>query len=110
MTYDERSIRCFLRGYPGQFVSPRVIARRVGGKRRCYDDPQWALPLLQAMVEKGTVETDAQGHYRLKKQDLEQRAGRMWVSPQYRQILERSSRDFSKVIQIDLDDDDELPT
>ena len=106
MDYDERSIRYFLRGYPGQFVSARVIARRVGGKRRYLDDPQWAIPILTGMLEKGRLEVDAQGHYRLKKVDPIDRSNRTFVSPQMRRILEQSSKNFSHVIHIDPDEDE----
>lgn len=107
MEYEEREIRYFLKGYPGQFVSPRVIARRVGGKRRYHDDPQWAVPILSKLLDNGIVETDVQGHYRLKKASPRDRSKQTWVSPQVRQILSRSSSDFGKVLNID-DDEEEL--
>ncbi len=103
MDYDERSVRIFLRGYPGQFVSPRVVSRRLGGKRRYHEDPLWVMPILNALVDKGVVETDAQGHFRLKKVDPSDPLKRTWMSPQVKRILERSSRDFTKVITIDED-------
>ena len=108
MDYDERSIRDFLKGYPGRYVSMRVIARRVGGKRRSFEDPQWAIPLLNSMQEKGVVEANDQGHYRLKKVAPIDRSNRRWVSPQYRRILEQSSKNFSKVINLDADEENEV--
>jgi len=108
MDYDERSVRIFLKGYPGQFVSARVISRRLGGRRRYHDDPLWVMPVLQKLVEKGYLETDAQGHYRLKKIDPADRRKRTWVSPQVKRILERSSRDFAKVIGLDQEEEEEL--
>ena len=87
-------------------MSARVIARRVSGKRRYLNDPQWATPILTSMVEKGRLEVDAQGHYRLKKVDPAERSNRTFVSPQMRQILERSSKSFSHVIHIDTDEDE----
>jgi len=106
MEYDERAVRIFLKGYPDQFVSARVISRRLGGKRRYHDDPLWVLPILNSLVDKGMVETDAQAHFRLKRADPADRRNRTWISPQTRRILERSSRDFAKVITIDEDEDD----
>ena len=108
MDYDERSVRIFLRSYPGQFVSARVISRRLGGKRRYHDDPLWVLPILNKLVEKGVVETDPQGHFRLMKTDTIDRSKRTWISPQVKRILERSSRDFSTVITIE-EEEEELP-
>ena len=106
MDYDERSVCIFLRSYPGQFVSARVVSRRLGGKRRYHDDPLWVMPILNKLVEKGFVETDTQGHYRLKKKDPIDKSQVTWVSPQVKKILERSSKDFSKVIDLDEEDPD----
>lgn len=106
MDYDERSLRIFLKGYPGQFVSARVISRRLGGKRRYHDNPLWVLPILSKLVEKGHVETDAQGHFRIRKPDPTDHRKRTYLSPQVKRILDRSSRDFSKVIVIEEDDDE----
>jgi hypothetical protein len=108
MDYDERSVRIFLRGYPGQFVSPRVISRRLGGKRRYHEDPLWVMPILNSLVDKGIVETDAQGHFRLKKAEPADPRKRVWIAPQVKQILERSSRDFTKVIKIDEEELEDL--
>ena len=104
MDYDERSVRTFLKGYPGQFVSARVISRRLGGRKRYHDDPLWVLPILTKLVGKGLVETDPQGHFRLKKIDPADRRKRAWLSPQVQRILERSSRDFATVITIEDDE------
>lgn len=107
MDYDERSVRIFLKGYPGQFVSPRVISRRLGGKRRYHDDPLWVMPILQKLLEKGYLESDPQGHYRLRKLEPTDRRKRTWISPQVKRILDRSSKDFTKVIKID-DEEEEV--
>ena len=107
MDYDERSIRIFLRGYPGQFVSARVISRRLGGRKRFHDDPLWVVPILNKLVEKDVIETDAQGHFRLKRRAPSDKSRRTWVSPTVKRILERSSKDFSHVIDID-DEEQEL--
>ena len=107
MEFEEREIRYFLRGHPGQFVSPREIARRVGGRKRYHDDPSWPLPILSKMLDNGIVETDAQGHYRLKRKAPKDGRRRIWVSPQMKQILTRSSSDFGKVINLD-DEEEEL--
>lgn len=104
MDSDERAIRLFLRSYPGQFVSPRIISRRVGDKRRREEEPLWALPVLVRMLEKDLIEADAQGHYRLRKPEPDGRK-RAWLSPQMQRILQRSSKDFGAVHEIheDLD-------
>src|SRR5262249_35058813 len=65
MDSDEREICLYLKGWPGQFVSVAEITRRAGGKRRGRQDPNWAVPVLTRLVEKGILEADSTGHYRL---------------------------------------------
>ena len=62
----------FLKCHHGQFVSAREIARRAGGKWRFRDDPNWAMPILLRLVEKGFVESDAAGYYRLRPTEEEE--------------------------------------
>jgi len=93
MDADEKEICLYLKGFPGQFVSYGEISRRAGGKRRYRQDPNWASTILTRLVEKGTLESDSTGHYRLKvvpKRNKERR----WVSPQIRKILEQSGKTF----------------
>lgn len=87
MDAEEKEICDFLRSFPGQYVSGREICRRAGGKWRFRENPKWALPILTRMVEKGFLEGDASGHFRLvteKKDDKKKR----WLSPELRKILE----------------------
>lgn len=65
MEADERQIEAYLESMAGQFVSGREIARRAGGKSRFEEDPNWAAPALRELVEKGIIEMDPTGHYRL---------------------------------------------
>ena len=87
MDAEEKEICEFLKSWPGQFVSQREICRRAGGKWRFRENPNWALPVLSRMVEKGVLESDASGHFKLvteKKQDKKKR----WISPHLKKILE----------------------
>src|SRR5262245_32394529 len=104
MDADEREICIYLKSWAGVFVSAREIARRAGGRRRFGADPNWAVPVLARLVEKGVIEEDAGGHYRLiprKKDEKEQK----WVSPQIKKILEQSGKTFDVG---NLEDDDEF--
>jgi hypothetical protein len=93
MDSDEREIYDYLKTWPKVFVSAREISRRAGGKRRFRDDPHWAKPALTRLVEKGLLEVDSFGHYRIK--PAETRAKRQrWVSPQIARILRDSGRKF----------------
>src|ERR1043166_2115180 len=93
MDADERDICIYLKGWPSQFVSYREIARRAGGKRRYREDPNWASIVLNRLIEKGKVESDSTGHYRLKVVPKKEKAKR-WVSPHIRRILEQSGKTF----------------
>lgn len=89
---EERDICMFLRSWPGQYVSAREICRRAGGKWRFRDDPNWAIQILLQLAEKGVLEKDADGHYRLttveerEKKQSNQRQG-TWVAPHIQRIL-----------------------
>jgi hypothetical protein len=98
MNPEERDICSYLKSWPGQFVHGRDISRRAGGKRRFRDDPEWAAPALVRLVEQGLVESDSTGHYRLR---VKKEKSRKWVSPHIKQLLEKSSKDFSHVLDID---------
>ena len=65
MDADEAEVCEFLKSWPGQFVSAKEVCRRAGGKWHYREDERWALPVLQRLLEKGLVEADAGGHYRL---------------------------------------------
>ncbi len=105
MDADERSICTYLKSWPNEFISGREISRRAGGKWRFRQDPQWATPVLTRLVEKGVVEEDSTGHFRLVvKQDKAK--PKKWVSPQIRKILENSGKDFGQVTEIE--DPDEI--
>ncbi len=98
MQSDEEDINLYLKSYPGQFISAREIARRAGGKVRYRNDPNWASPVLTVMVEKGVIESDSTGHFRLVVKKKENRRDKKWVSPQMRKILEDSGKDFTHVV------------
>jgi hypothetical protein len=107
MDADEREICLYLKGWPGQFVSFAEIARRAGGKRRYREDPNWPLPILSRMVERGMIESDSTGHYRLKPRSKKEKKQR-WVSPQIQKILEKSGKKFDQTYEIEVDEDVDL--
>src|SRR6266704_6151136 len=93
MDADEREVGLYLKGWPGQFVSYGEIARRAAGKRRYRQDPNCAGTLLPRMVEKGLLESDSTGHYRLRVVQKREKPKR-WVAPHIRKILEQGSKTF----------------
>jgi DNA-binding IclR family transcriptional regulator len=89
MDSDEREIFHFLKTWGNEFVSVKEIARRASGKKKFYENPEWAKPILMHMQERGLVESDTLGRYRLKpvsKKDKQKR----WVSPDIAKILQEN--------------------
>ncbi|HTL56642.1 MAG TPA: hypothetical protein VL361_13240 [Candidatus Limnocylindrales bacterium] len=107
MDADEREICLYLRGWPGQFVSIAEITRRAGGKRRGRQDPNWALPVLSRLVERGVLEVDSTGHYRFIPRHKKEKKKR-FISPHIQKILEKSGKSFDGVFDVK-DEDDDLP-
>jgi hypothetical protein len=105
MDAEEREICLYLKGFPEQFVSYAEISRRAGGKRRYRQEPEWASPILARMVERGIIESDSTGHYKLKSRPKRERTTR-FVSPEIRKILERSGKNFEGVFDIETDEED----
>jgi hypothetical protein len=105
MDADEREICMYLKGFLGQFVSYAEISRRAGGKQRFRQEPEWATPVLARMVERGIIESDSTGHYKLKSRPRKDRTTR-FVSPQIRKILEGSGKNFEGVFEIETDEED----
>jgi hypothetical protein len=87
MDADEREIVHYLQTWGASFVNAKEIARRASTKRRFAEDPDWAKPVLVRLVEKGLLENDASGRYRLKPENKHGKAHR-WVAPDINKILE----------------------
>jgi hypothetical protein len=87
MDSDEREIFQFLKSRGEDFVSYREITRRAGGKQKFHKNQDWARPFLARMQERGILEADAQGRYRIKPVKSKSKATR-WVSPDIAKILQ----------------------
>jgi len=105
MDAEEREICLYLKGFPGQFVSYAEISRRAGGKRRYQHEPEWATPVLARMVERGIIESDSTGHYKLKSRPRKEHTGR-FVSPHIRKILEGSGKNFEGILNVETEEED----
>ena len=105
MDADEREICNYLKGYPGQFIGVSEICRRAAGKRRYREEPNWAVQVLTRLLEKGVVEADSTGHYRLKQKQKEK--PQRWMAPHIKKILEESGKKFGDAIEIDEHDADD---
>lgn len=108
MDADEREIYYFLKSWTQEYISAKEICRRAGGKRRARFEPEWAKPALVRMVDRGILETDPSGHYRLKPAPKAKgNQQRRWASPQVAKILKNSGKDFSDAIIV-IDEDMDL--
>ena len=104
MDSDEIEVSLYLKGWPGQFVSVAQISRRAVSRKRYNREPNWAVPVLSRMVEKGIIESDSGGHYRLKPPQKKRKPAR-WASPEMRRILRESGKDYIGVFDLGDPDD-----
>lgn len=86
MSSDEREIFQYLQTWNGEFVSAKEVSRRAGTKKRFHEDPDWAKPLLIAMVDSGVLESDLNGRFRVKP-ERKKGHNQKWVSPDIEKIL-----------------------
>lgn len=100
---DEQDILTFLKPLGRQFATPREVCRRACGKQRFNEDPSWAKPILKKLEHKGFLETNANGHYRLKPEDDLKK--KVPMAPHIQRILAQSSKDFSASTIINVDED-----
>jgi len=105
MDADEREIYYYLKHRRGECVGFPEISRRTGGKRRYRNAPEWARPVLARMTERGILENDAEGSYRLKPMPRKDTAGKRWASPQIAQLLQQGGKEFGNVITFEEEDD-----
>jgi len=105
MDADEREIYHYLKTRRPKFVSARDISRHVGGKRKFRYAPDWARPALLRMVERGIVETDAEGFHRLKSIPQKDTKGKCWASPEIAQILKASGKAFDTLMTVEDEDE-----
>jgi hypothetical protein len=86
MDSEEREIFQFLKTWGADFVSYKEIARRAGGRKKFHDIPEWAKPVLGRLQERGVVEHDSMGRYRLKPVSAKKKNTR-WVAPDIAKLL-----------------------
>ena len=89
MDTDERDIFQFLKTWGSDYITPMEICRRAGSKKKFYEDPSWAKPILLRMAERGILESDLSGRYRIKPLPKTKK-GSKWVSPDIAKLLKES--------------------
>jgi hypothetical protein len=89
MDADEREIYQFLKSWGGEFVGATEIARRAGGKKKFHENPDWAKAILMRMQERGVLEHDSGGRYRIKPLPRKSKNDR-WVAPEIAKLLQEN--------------------
>ena len=89
MDGDEREIYQFLKTWGTTYVGATEIARRATIKKRFYEEPDWAKQVLLRMEDRGILESDSQGRYRIKPFSRKDKNKR-WVAPDIAKILHES--------------------
>ena len=89
MDGDEREIYQFLKTWGTTYVGATEIARRATIKKRFYEEPDWAKQVLLRMEDRGILESDSQGRYRIKPASTRDKNKR-WVAPDIAKILQES--------------------
>ncbi len=107
MDADEREIYYYLRQDREAFVSASTIARHAGGKHKFRDSSDWAKAALLRMAERGIVELDKTGAYRLRPISKPDPAvpSLRWVSPQIAELLRKSGKRYDLPAAGDLDEE-----
>jgi len=103
MDGDEREIYYFLKTRGDEYVNAVEIARRAGGKRKFHEDPEWAKPFLVRMTERGILQSDPLGRYRVKPVGRKGKDKR-WVSPDIAKILQESGVEVEGTNELGSDD------
>ena len=97
MDADERDIFQFLKSWGGNYIAAREICRRAGGRRRFNEEPDWAKPVLLRMEERGILESNATGHFRIKPIRKGKDRDEHSVSPDIAKILKESGAEVEGV-------------
>ena len=105
MDTDERDIFQFLKTWGTEFTNAKEVARRAASKKKFYEDPDWAKPILMRMVERGILESDIQGRYRIKPVSRKKKA-KQWVAPDIAKILKESGVEVEAGGEGDIADDE----
>jgi hypothetical protein len=105
MDSDERDIFQFLKTWGTDFTNAREIARRAASKKKFYEDPDWAKAILMRMVERGILESDIQGRFRIKPV-VKKKQSKQWVAPDIAKILKESGVEVEAGGEGDIADDE----
>ena len=92
MDADERDVYYYMKSNGRDYIPAREICKRVGGRRRFRFSPEWARPVLLRMAERGILEADQEGRYRLKPIPKVDTTGKQWASKTIIELLKKRGK------------------
>ncbi|HTY89117.1 MAG TPA: hypothetical protein VMB80_16845 [Candidatus Acidoferrum sp.] len=98
MDADEREIFNFLKTWGHEYINAKEIAKRAGSKKRFYEDANWAKPVLMRMAERGVLESDIQGRFRIKPLSRKEKNKHI-VPPDIAQILQENGLEMGEAVE-----------
>jgi hypothetical protein len=103
MDATEREIYHYLKSRRPNAVPARDINRHVG-RRKFRHNPEWAKPALMRMLDRGILETDTEGSYRLKPMPRQDSGGKRWASPAIVELLKAKGKEYDNLITLEEED------
>jgi hypothetical protein len=104
MDADEREVTQYLQTWGTAYVHGKEIARRAN-KRRFSQEPDWAKPVLERLEERGVIESDHSGRYRLKPEKHDK--SHKWIAPDINKILQEGGLEVEGAAHIPTHEDSE---
>ena len=105
MDGDEREIFNYLKTWGHTFINAAEIAKRAGNKKRYFEDHNWAKPVLMRMADRGILEHDVMGRFRIKPVSRKDKHKR-WVAPDIAKILQESCVEMDDASQAEAGTDE----
>lgn len=105
MDADERDVYYYMKAHGREYVPVPEICRRAGSRRRFRFHSDWATPVISRMTERGILETDETGRYRLKPRPQIDMTGKVWASKQLVELLQSKGKPIDHLL-VHQDDDE----
>lgn len=105
MDGDEREIFNYLKTWGHTFINAAEIAKRAGNKKRYFEDHNWAKPVLMRMADRGILEHDIMGRFRIKPVSRKDKH-KHWVAPDIAKILQESGVEMDDASQAEAGTDE----
>ncbi len=105
MDADERDIYYYMKSYGPDFVPFREICRRAASKRRFRFESDWARPVVSRMIDRGILETDQTGRFRLKPRPEIDMKGKVWASKELVKLFQAKGKPVDHFVVYQDDDE-----